>query len=320
MPAWLPLALVVPLLMLSVYLQYTHTLREVDGALHVGQTTYGDLCLHLGIATGLQGSAYPPDYTLIPDVLLGYPFLMDALSASMISLRTGLAASFVIPGSLMMGLVFLGFVILAWELTHSRAAVVVSYLLMFLNGGLGFFYVLDGVWQDPTLFQNVFTGYYAAPANMVENNIRWVNVICDMMIPQRTLLAGWTMVVPALYLLSLALREGNRRLYICLLYTSFNQVLRAAHRLQLTPAGKIGIQRHQVDGAAGFRQRAHGGKDLAVGGVVKIVVCQRFHGQQRRFIRAQHRPQHRPFGFGMVGRGARLMGKLLHATYSRPSH
>ena len=216
MPAWLPLALVVPLLILSIYLQYTHTLREVDGALHVGQSTYGDLCLHLGIATGLQGSAYPPEYTLIQDVLLGYPFLMDALSASMMTLGTGLAASFVIPGSLMMGLVFLGFVILAWELTHSRAAVVVSYLLMFLNGGLGFFYVLDGVWQDPTLFQNVFTGYYAAPANMVENNIRWVNVICDMMIPQRTLLAGWTMVVPALYLLSLALREGSRRLYIIL--------------------------------------------------------------------------------------------------------
>ena len=96
-------------------------------ALHVGQSTYGDLCLHLGIATGLQGSAYPPDYTLIQDVLLGYPFLMDALSASMISLGTGLAASFVIPGSLMMGLVFLGFVILAWELTHSRAAVVDVY-------------------------------------------------------------------------------------------------------------------------------------------------------------------------------------------------
>lgn len=216
MPAWLPLALVVPLLILSIYLQYTHTLRNVDGALHVGQSTFGDLCLHLGIATGLQGSAYPPDYTLIQDVLLGYPFLMDALSASMIALGTNLAASFVIPGSLMMGLVFLGFVIFAWELTHSRAAVVVSYLLMFLNGGLGFFYVLDGVWQDSTLFQNVFTGYYAAPANMVENNIRWVNVICDMMIPQRTLLAGWTMVLPALYLLSLALREGSRRLYIIL--------------------------------------------------------------------------------------------------------
>ena len=73
MPAWLPIALIAPLLILSIYLQYTHTLREVDGALHVGQSTYGDLCLHLGIATGLQNSAYPPEYTLIQDVLLGYP-------------------------------------------------------------------------------------------------------------------------------------------------------------------------------------------------------------------------------------------------------
>ena len=216
MPAWLPVALVAPLLILSIYLQYTHTLRDVDGALHVGQSTYGDLCLHLGIATGLQNSAYPPQYTLIQDALLGYPFLMDALSASMLCLGTGLQAAFVVPGSLMMGLVYLGFILLAWELTHSRAAVVLSYLLMFLNGGLGFFYVLDGVWQDPTLFKSVFTGYYDAPANMVENNIRWVNVICDMMIPQRTLLAGWTMVVPALYLLALAMRERSRRLYVIL--------------------------------------------------------------------------------------------------------
>ena len=108
MPAWLPIALIAPLLILSIYLQYTHTLREVDGALHVGQSTYGDLCLHLGIATGLQGSAYPPEYTLIQDVLLGYPFLMDALSASMLCLGTGLQAAFVVPGSLMMGLVYLG--------------------------------------------------------------------------------------------------------------------------------------------------------------------------------------------------------------------
>ena len=216
MPAWLPIALIAPLLILSIYLQYTHTLREVDGALHVGQSTYGDLCLHLGIATGLQNSAYPPQYTLIQDTLLGYPFLMDALSASMLCLGTGLQAAFVIPGSLMMGLVFLGFILLSWELTHSRAAVVVAYLLMFLNGGLGFFYVLDGVWQDATLFRSVFTGYYDAPANMIENNVRWVNVICDMMIPQRTLLAGWTMVIPALYLLALAMREKSRRLYIIL--------------------------------------------------------------------------------------------------------
>ena len=59
MPPWLILALVVPLVLLSGYLQYTHTLREAGGALHVGQSTYGDLCLHLGIATSLRGAAFP---------------------------------------------------------------------------------------------------------------------------------------------------------------------------------------------------------------------------------------------------------------------
>ncbi|NLF28321.1 MAG: hypothetical protein GX592_10515, partial [Clostridiales bacterium] len=54
------------------------------------------------------------------------------------------------------------------------------------------------------------------PANMVEHNVRWVNVICDMMIPQRTLLAGWATVIPALYLLVRAMRERSRRLFVVL--------------------------------------------------------------------------------------------------------
>ncbi len=216
MPRWLAPALVLPLLALSAYLQYTHNVRDVGGALHVGQSTNGDLPLHLGIATGLIGSAYPPGYTLIQGALLGYPFLMDALSASMLCVGSSLQLAFVLPGTLMMGLVFLGFVILSWELTRSRAAVVLSFLLMFLNGGLGFFYVLDGVFQDSTALREVFVGFYKAPANMVEHNIRWVNVICDMMVPQRTLLAGWALVIPALYLLIRAMREGSRRLFIML--------------------------------------------------------------------------------------------------------
>ena len=43
----------VPLTLLGGYLQYTHCLREINGTLHVGQSTYGDLPLHLGIITSL---------------------------------------------------------------------------------------------------------------------------------------------------------------------------------------------------------------------------------------------------------------------------
>ena len=207
MPLWLPLALVIPLALLGGYLQFTHTLRAVEGELHVGQSTYGDLCLHLGIATSLRDAAFPPDYSLLPGTRLGYPFLADSMVTSMLLCGSPLTFSYVLTGTLMMVLTFLGFVIFCWEYTHSPAATVLATALMFVNGGLGFLYSLDQVFRDPTAFHNVFTGFYKTPTNQPDLNLRWVNVICDMMVPQRTLLAGWTMLLPALFLLVLALRE-----------------------------------------------------------------------------------------------------------------
>ena len=216
MPLWLPLALVLPLAVLGGYLQYTHILRDVNGALHVGQSTYGDLCLHLGIATSLRGAAYPPDYSLLPGTLLGYPFLGDGMVTAMLLFGSGLTGSFVVTGTLMMALVYLGFVILCWDLTRSRAATMIATALMFLNGGLGFLYALDGVWRDSTAFREIFTGFYRTPTNQPALNLRWVNVICDMMIPQRTLLTGWMALVPALWLLITAARERDVRTFTLL--------------------------------------------------------------------------------------------------------
>ncbi|MEA4898544.1 hypothetical protein ACH6CV_02260 [Bacillota bacterium Meth-B3] len=215
-PLWLTLVLVVPFFLLSCYLMYTHVLRPEGGALHVGQSTYGDLSLHLGIATGLRGASYPPEYTLLPGTTLGYPFLFDALSASMLTLGTPLAWSFIVPGALAMGLVFWGFVLFAWELTRDAQAVAIAYLLTFLNGGLGFAYVLDGWPSNGMALREMMEGFYRAPANMPDLNLRWVNVVCDMMIPQRTLLAGWVLLMPALIMLARAIRTEDRFWFVCL--------------------------------------------------------------------------------------------------------
>jgi len=216
MPAWLPVALILPLAILSGYLQYTHILREVNGSVHVGQSTYGDLCLHLGIATSLRGAAFPPDYSILKGALLGYPFLADSMVTSMLLFGGDLTFSFVLTGTVMMILVYLGFVILAWELTKRPAAVVLSFILMFINGGLGFIYTLDGVFKDPTALREVFTGFYKTPTNQPDLNLRWVNVICDMFVPQRTFLTGWTLLIPALYQLVVAMRENRLSNYAVL--------------------------------------------------------------------------------------------------------
>ncbi len=216
LPPYFVAALVIPLLILSAYLQYTHTLRNVGGALHVGQSTYGDLCLHLGIATSLRNASFPPDYSILPGALLGYPFLADSMVTSMLLFGGDLALSFALTGTLMMALVYVGFLLFAWALTGRKSATALAFALMFINGGLGFLYTFDGAFKDPTMLRNVFTGFYQTPTNMPELNLRWVNVIADMMIPQRTLLTGWMALLPALYLLIDAARARSLPRFLAL--------------------------------------------------------------------------------------------------------
>ncbi|HPA61123.1 MAG TPA: hypothetical protein PLO90_07400 [Clostridia bacterium] len=207
-----------PLTLLGLYLQHTHILRPQDGALHTGQSTYGDLPLHLAIITSLPGRTLPVDYSILPGVRLGYPFLGDSLSASLLVLGLPLRAAVIVPGVLMMGLVFSGFALLAQRACRSRRAAALATLLVFLNGGLGFLYAFDlagaslgdpgsnqlqqGVWLER--LQNILQGWYQTPANHAEfqqYNLRWSNLIADMLLPQRTFLAGWTILLPCLYLL-----------------------------------------------------------------------------------------------------------------------
>lgn len=216
--ACLLLFIALPLTLLGAYLQHSHILRSQDGALYTGQATYGDLPLHLSIITSLPGKTLPMDYSILPGVRLGYPFLANSLSSSLLVLGFTLRFSIIVPGVLMMGLVFSGAVILARRVCKTPAAAALAVLLVFINGGLGFLYATDligqplgtagsnqlqqGVWLDR--FSNILQGWYQTPANHTEfqqYNLRWSNIIADMLIPQRTFLAGWAFLLPCLYLL-----------------------------------------------------------------------------------------------------------------------
>ena len=205
-----------PLTLLGGYLQYTHNLRPAaDGSYHVGQSTYGDLPLHTAILTSLQDASFPPDYSILPGELLSYPFLMDSLSTTLYMFGFSLQLSLAVPGTLMMALCFTGYLLVAREMAGSRRAVILAALLFFLNGGLGFLYTFDRAAGDlKERLIEVMEGYYKTPTNYPDPyNLRWSNVIADLMIPQRTILGGWTMVLPCIYLLyttfSPSRREGS---------------------------------------------------------------------------------------------------------------
>ena len=207
-----------PMTLLGAYLQLSHVLKPVDGALYTGQATYGDLPLHLAIITSLPQKVFPADYSIMPGLRLGYPFLADSLSSTFLVLGMDLRSAVVLPGSLMMGLVFTGVMLLALRVLKSRRSAVLAFLLVFFNGGLGFLYAFDmmglplgetgrmqlqqGQWLDR--LSNILQGWYQTPANHAEfarYNLRWSNLVADMLLPQRTFLAGWLILIPCLYLL-----------------------------------------------------------------------------------------------------------------------
>ncbi len=215
-----------PLTLFSAYLQYTHCVRIApDGSWWGGQSTYGDLAMHMSFVTSLRNAAFPPEYALFPGQQLSYPFLMDSLSTTFTLMGWSLQAALAVPGTLMMALCYMGVMCLARRLTSGKRTVILAALLFFLNGGLGFLYDFDlaggteavwmnGEWtQTPTVWarvQNILNGYYMTPTNQpTPNNLRWSNVIADLMLPQRTLLGGWCMVIPCFYLLFASF--GERR-------------------------------------------------------------------------------------------------------------
>ena len=201
--------LLIPMTVLSAYLQYTHSIRPAaDGSYHVGQSTYGDLSLHLAVATSIVNAPFPLHNSLMLGATMAYPHLADSIASSMYMLGLSLPSAMAVTGTLMMALVFAGYMLLCAQLCRSRGAAVLAVCLLFFNGGLGFFYTLSGTVEDGTVttlwdnLRTVMDGFYKTPTNQpTPNNLRWVNIICDMLIPQRGILGGWTMLMPCLNLL-----------------------------------------------------------------------------------------------------------------------
>ena len=230
------LAVAVPLTILSAYLQYTHVMRvDAAGNWCVGQSTYGDLPMHMSFVTGLVGKQFPADYPFYPGNRLSYPFLTDSLSSTWYLLGASVQAAVIVPAVIMSALCYAGVMVLARETTAGRRAVILAALLFFLNGGLGFLYDFDmaggtaGADSGAGFFGqigsfvsnwfstvsdrvgSILTGYYKTPTNQPDpNNLRWSNVICDLILPQRTLMGGWCMVLPCFYLLDAAFRPRKR--------------------------------------------------------------------------------------------------------------
>ena len=179
-----------------------------NGAVSSGQSTYGDLQMHLGFVTSIaEQKSFPPEYCFLSGTRLNYPFLIDSLSSSLYMFGCPLRIAVLIPSFIFALCIVMGFYIFSFSLTKSTTVSVIATLFFFLNGGFGFAYFFESAKEDPSNFTKFFTEYYQTPTNYNEHNIRWSNVICDMIIPQRTTMAGWCVILFELEMLVNAVKN-----------------------------------------------------------------------------------------------------------------
>lgn len=212
------LCLILPITLLICILMTNHILAPYEGGgVASGQCTYGDLQMHLGFITSIaEQKNFPPEYNLLQGTNLNYPFLIDMLSSSLYLFKTPLRLAVLLPSCVFSFLLVIGFYIFAYSLTKRKSVAVLSTIFVFFNGAFGFAYFLEGAKADTTVFTRIFTEYYQTPTNLNDMNIRWANTICDMIIPQRTTMAGWCVILFALYMLMEAFRENKRKIFIIL--------------------------------------------------------------------------------------------------------
>ena len=193
------------------YCLYTHTIvGNADGSMHTGQSTYGDMNMHFSFITSIANQqTFPPEYSLLPGHKLSYPFLCDSVSSSLYLMGASLRLAYVLPmlGAILQ--VFMGFYCLIKYWLGRSATALIAWILFFWNGGLGLVY-----FDNAEKIHKIFAEFYMTPTNYLDKNLRWVQVIVDMLIPQRATLFGWAILFPLLAFLFRAIAERKKKLFV----------------------------------------------------------------------------------------------------------
>jgi hypothetical protein len=191
-----------------VYRVFSQAYRWLPDGLYAGNGgVWADWAAHLSYAGSFAyGANFPPQLPIDPGHHLSYPFMIDFLAASLVPLGASLPDALVLSS----GLLFFGFAPLMYlagvRLTGSRAAAALAPFLFALSGGLGFVYFVADLdkqgWAALVHLPQQFSQIDAA-------NYQWLAPVLASMIPQRSTLFGFSIVLIVLALLFTAAKAGG---------------------------------------------------------------------------------------------------------------
>lgn len=219
-----PLLPLIAIFIVGCILFSTHIIETKNGSYYVGQTTHGDLSMHLGFISSIaEQGFFPPQYSIFAGHSMSYPFMCETSSSTMLLLGSSLRSAYLIPAIWAYALVILGVYNLFEVWLKRKWRSLFATVIFFVGGGFGFAYFFDLIngsnttlstllsTSGSTNLNTLLTGFYKTPTNIPAIGLRWVNPIVDMLIPQRATLFGWAFLFPCLYLVLDFMKRNNRQ-------------------------------------------------------------------------------------------------------------
>lgn len=170
---------------------------------------WGDWAAHFSYASRF---AYNPPYLWLGEHPLfsgsnfTYPFLADAISGLLI--RTGLneVASFILPSIITTFIMLIILYVFYLFFLKSGFKAFIAITLFFTAGGMGFLFFLWDFMQNPNL--NTLSSPPQEYTHMSEHNIKYINHVTAILIPQRALLLAMPISLSLMLFLIVSLRRG----------------------------------------------------------------------------------------------------------------
>jgi hypothetical protein len=195
-----PLLAVAVIAGIYVYKLFANAYRVLPDGLWAGTGgTWADWAAHLAYAGSFAyGANFPPQLPIDPGHHLPYPFLVDFFAASLVPLGATLPTSLVLSSALL-AFAFAPVMYLAGvRLTGSRAAAALAPFIFTLSGGLSFSYFFGDLQKFGLGMLVHLPRQYS---NITVDNYQWLTPLIASMLPQRSTLFGFSVVLIVLALL-----------------------------------------------------------------------------------------------------------------------
>jgi len=203
-PLWVLLALWWPFILAVLAHGYLFTNQ---GLVTQGAGFYADWAAHLTYAGSFAfGHNFPPQFPVDPGHPLAYPFMIDLLAAALVPMGTSLTSALVLTSGLL-ALAFPAVMYLAaLRFLGDRVGSALAVLVFVLSGGFGFLQLLDKVRRAGLVALLQSHQFYTQDPS---DNIQWLNPVLAWILPQRSVLFGFSIALLVMAMLWMALRRED---------------------------------------------------------------------------------------------------------------